>query len=1146
MDIKLYHDSHKSIFRSLFGAVPTGARLTLRLSAVGVTDEEVYLRLWPYGDGDKLLPMTRVPGSDLFEARFSLGETSGLLWYFFLVKGKEKNIYYGNNQKERGGVGQQYDHEPPSYQITVYDKASVTPDWFKHAVVYQIFPDRFCHSTKGKGTLAGKKNAVLHSCWSDKPYYCKDPQGGIVQYDFFGGNLAGIEEKLSYLQDLGINTIYLNPIFASASNHRYDTADYKNVDPFLGTNEEFAELCQKAKKLGIRIILDGVFSHTGDDSLYFNKYGTYPTVGAYQSKESPYYPWYKFNNYPDDYESWWGVGTLPEVTETTPSYMNYIFKSPDSVMKHWLNLGISGWRLDVADELPPKFLENFWQELKSQGKDNILIGEVWEDASNKVSYGEQRAYFSGGKLDSVMNYVMRSIMLDFMLGKADGGETLSRLLQQKENYPPENFYACLNLVGSHDVERVLTVLQGGEYTNTLIKSETEDTRWPEAADSTVKFKEDKDTFKTGRLLAAKNKIAAGKNRSSVAQDRLCTLLTWQMTMPGAPCVYYGDEAGVEGYKDPDNRRTFPWGQENYVIQSWCRQMIHLRRDNDALSTGRFVPLYGEGKLLVYARSIEGSKDVFGKPAKDGMFVIAINSSTTTSQTITVDTDGLCVGTFEGLIHKGPNLYAPDGKLTFTLPPLGVKLLRRIEPTDKKRAGVLLHPTSLPVKKGEDITEAAYKFLDFLQGAGQSLWQILPLNPPGLGDSPYQSVSAFAGNGKLFANETKGTVPFVSNNSKEKQSFWEKNKYWLDDYALYMALKEYFEGKPWYEWPEDIKKREKTAIAKYRDILRAQIEKIDDEQFIFFTKWGKIKDYAHQLGIHIMGDVPIFVSHDSADCWAHQNYFLLDATGMPELVSGVPPDYFSEEGQLWGNPLYNWRAMAQDNYEWWQERFSVVASLVDEVRIDHFRGFAACWGVKYGAKTAKEGQWYKGPGESLFEFVQRAMPELTLVAEDLGIITEDVSTMKNDLGFPGMRLLHFGIKERTGGSIAFDTESNCYAYTGTHDNNTTVGWYTEDISDQEQQEVRKMLGLKGAELADSLSEKDEKVAEIIDKLLVEYVYSRQARTVVIPMQDILALPSKCRMNTPGVAMGNWGWKLTKEQLDSAPAKWLSNLCSKYKR
>ena len=1143
MDIKLYHDSHKSIFRSLFGAVPTGARLTLRLSALGITDEQVYLRLWPVEDGDKLLPMTRVPGTDLFEANFNISETSGLIWYFFMVKGKNFKLYYGNNKSERGGEGQQYDHEPPSYQITVYDKNAVTPDWFKHAVVYQIFPDRFARGGTRTDDLAGKKNAVLHSCWDDKPYYCKDAQGGIVQYDFFGGNIAGIQEKLSYLSNLGINAIYLNPIFVSASNHRYDTGDYKHIDPFLGTNEEFAELCKKAKALGIRIILDGVFSHTGDDSLYFNKYGTYPTLGAYQSKDSPYYSWYKFNKYPDDYESWWGVGTLPEVTETTPSYMNYIFKASDSVMKQWLSLGISGWRLDVVDELPPKFLESFWQELKKQNKDNVLIGEVWEDASNKVSYNEQRAYFSGGKLDSVMNYVMRSIMLDFMLEKADGSETMSRILQQEENYPPENFYACLNLVGSHDVERVLTVLQGGEYSNNQKRPELADPIWIEA-DSTVKFQEDEKTFKTGRLLAAKNKIAAGKNRSSVGQDRLCTLITWQMTMPGAPCIYYGDEAGVEGYKDPDNRRTFPWGQENYIIQSWYRQMIHLRRDNAALSTGRFVPLYGEGSAFVYARCIEGNRDVFGKQAKDGMFVVAINSSTIANKTISIDTDGLCVGNFRDIIHKGPNLHAPDGKLTFSLPPLGVMLLQRIESTGKKRAGVLLHPTSLPVQQGEDMTQTAFKFLDFLQAAGQSLWQVLPLNPPGWGNSPYQSVSAFAGNSALFS-VTSESGNSIRADSSAKQAFWEKNKYWLDDYALYMALKNHFQGKPWYTWPEDIKKRDKSAIAKYRDILRAQIEKIDDEQFIFFTQWGKIRDYAHKLGIHIMGDVPIFVSHDSADCWAHQDYFLLDAEGMPELVSGVPPDYFSKDGQLWGNPLYNWRSMARDNYEWWQERFSVVASLVDEVRIDHFRGFAACWGVKYGAKNAREGQWYKGPGESLFEFVQRALPELTLIAEDLGVITEDVSKMKNDLGFPGMRLLHFGIKERKGGSVAFDTDSNCYAYTGTHDNNTTVGWYTENLSDQEQLEVRKMLYIT-AQASAQENAKEKLSAEDIDRELVEYVYSRQARTVVIPMQDILALPSNCRMNTPGVAVGNWTWKLTESQLENAPAHWLNSLCVKYNR
>lgn len=1085
MAIQLYHDSHQTLYRSIFGAVPTGARLTLRLYATGITEEKIYLRLWPVKGGDELLPMTKVPDGDFYETKVDISETSGLLWYFFVLKGRDKTTYYGNNRAERGGQGQQYDQEPPSYQITVYDKNSVTPDWFKHAVVYQIFPDRFYHSAQGNSTLQNKKNAVIHSCWNDKPYYCKDQQGNIVQYDFFGGNLTGIEEKLPYLQSLGINTIYLNPIFASPSNHRYDTADYKHIDHFLGTNEEFGQLCTKAKELGIRIILDGVFSHTGDDSLYFNKYGTYDTLGAYQSQDSPYYDWYKFHKYPDRYESWWGVSTLPEVTETTPSYMDYIFKAPDSVMKQWLKMGISGWRLDVADELPPAFLANFWQELKKQNKDNILIGEVWEDASNKVSYGEQRAYFSGGKLDSVMNYVMRDIMLDFMMNRADGGETISRLLQQKENYPAENFYACLNLIGSHDVERILSVL---------------------------------------------NMISAG-------QTRLCTLFTWQMTMPGAPCLYYGDEVGVEGGKDPDNRRTFPWGEENYIIQSWCRQMIHLRLDNDALSTGRFIPLYGEGNIFAYVRCIEGGKDVFGKNAKNGMFVVALNSSPTETKNITIDTDGLCVGTFVGLIHKNQTIYAPDGRLSITLPPLGVTVLKREEAKGTKRAGVLLHPTSLPKKQGQDITASAYKFIDFLQAAGQSLWQILPLNPPGLGHSPYQSESAFA------IEVPQGAVPLVEKNTHQQQKFWNKNKYWLDDYSLYVALKEHFQGKPWYMWPADIKHRSPEAIAKYRDILHREIEKIDYEQFVAFTLWGKVKDYAHKKGIRILGDMPMFVSHDSADCWAHQKYFLLDEDGQRELVSGVPPDYFSAQGQLWGNPLYNWRAMAQDNYEWWVERFSVLGDLVDEVRIDHFRGFAACWGIPPQAKTAKEGQWYKGPGASLFEHVQKFLPELTLVAEDLGVITQDVSKMKSELGFPGMEVLHFSVKERCGGSIAFDTANNSYAYTGTHDNNTTVGWYTEDLQERDREQIGEMLGL-----TEQKKEKKDlgQKAKDVTKLLVEYLYSRNARTIIIPMQDILTLPSSCRMNTPGTVTGNWQWQMTEDQLAKAPAQWLKTLCEKYKR
>ena len=360
MDLRLYHNSHEFYYRSSFGAVPSGSRLILRLRASGseVQNCRARIRLWQSNVGESFVPMTYEDG--IFTGIVTMPPKGCLVWYYFIVDNGRRTVYYGNNYDRLGGEGAKYQDVPPAYQVTVYDKDAHTPDWFKHAIVYQIFPDRFRHGIHTTGRLYGKKGAVIHSDWDDVPYYCKrEGKGDIVYYDFFGGNLAGIREKLPYLKELGITAIYLNPIFESSSNHRYGTADYFRVDPMLGTNEEFAQFCQAAKEAGIHIILDGVFSHTGADSIYFNRFGNYPGVGAYQSKESPYYEWYRFKQYPDDYESWWGVSDLPDVEETTPSYMDFIINSEDSVLKYWLNEGISGWRLDVIDELTVHFLRQF-------------------------------------------------------------------------------------------------------------------------------------------------------------------------------------------------------------------------------------------------------------------------------------------------------------------------------------------------------------------------------------------------------------------------------------------------------------------------------------------------------------------------------------------------------------------------------------------------------------------------------------------------------------------------------------------------------------------------------------------------------------------------------------------------------------------
>jgi 4-alpha-glucanotransferase/glycosidase len=1083
MDNLFFHDSRQKKYRSIFGAAPTGARVTLRLDVFWQEAKEVSLHLYEEGEVGKetVLPMKQDADEHSYTVEITTPDKGCLLWYYFIIKG-DSTKYYGNNQQQQGGVGSTYDYQPPSFQITVYDKTSTTPDWFKNAVVYQIFPDRFYHSTYSDAQTTGKPNAVMHKDWYEQPGYIKDDKGCVLKYDFFGGNLTGIREKLSYLEELGVNVLYLNPVFESASNHRYDTGDYKKIDSYLGTNEDMKLLCQEAAEHGMRVVLDGVFSHTGDDSLYFNKYGRYPSLGAYQSKESPYYHWYRFEQYPDKYASWWGVGTLPEVEETTPDYMDFIFRDKDSVMKTWFKAGISGWRLDVADELPPLFLKSFWQELKKTKKDAILIGEVWEDASNKISYGVQRAYLCGGQLDSVMNYVMRNIMLSFVQEKADAGATNQRILNQMENYPLENYYAMLNLLGSHDVERVLTMV-----------------------------------------------MDKGKE---IAEKRLCLLWTWQMTMPGAPCIYYGDEAGVEGLKDPDNRRTYPWGRENKALLTACQKMVHLRRQYAALRTGRFIPLVANDSVYVYARAIEGGKDVFGKEAEDGLFFVALNSSDK-EQTENIYTDSLAYGELTDLLEPEKKVITSGGNFRITIPAYGSRVLMAQPSHNPKRAGVLLHPTSLPsFRETGDITKDAFAFIDFLKAAGQTVWQVLPLTPTGVGDSPYLSASAFAINPALFANAQEKKSIF---SKLSYLKFCHDEAYWLDDYALYEALKKYFKQEPWFKWPSGLKHREKSELEKYAKLLAQDITACKVSQYWAFKNWRTIKEYANKNGIRILGDVPIFVAHDSADCWARQEFFDLKEDGSPAKVAGVPPDYFSKKGQLWGNPLYAWDRIKKDNYNWWVQRFTTISQLVDEVRIDHFRGFAACWAVDATAEDAIDGQWLKGPGAELFKVIEKALPHLKLVAEDLGVITEDVLAVKDEMHLPGMRIMEFMVKDRGATGAAFDTEPHCLAYTGTHDNNTLLGWYKEELDEPGKQVVRTMLGLASAFTPEQFTE-----------AVIEYLYSRRAETVIVPMQDILALPSSCRMNIPGTATGNWQWRLTGKQLEMAPKEFLKKLCTKYNR
>ncbi len=397
------------------------------------------------------------------------------------------------------------------------------PSYMGRGLMYQIFPDRFKRSPEYKAP-AMNKNYVLRDDWGGIPNYLPD-NGVVLNNDFFGGNIKGIIEELPYLAELGVTIIYMNPIFEAFSNHRYDTADYKKIDPLLGTEDDFKELCRKAGEKGIKIVLDGVFNHTGSDSIYFNKNGRYPEVGAYQSKDSPYYSWYRFIDYPDNYESWWGVDTLPHVNEGDPSYLDFILNDEDSVVKHWLKAGASGFRLDVVDELPDVFLDRFREVVKEWDKDAVIIGEVWEDAATKISYGQKRHYLDGTQLDSVMNYPLRTGILDFFEDRITGKEFLKAIGELEKNYPETVFYGLMNILGTHDTERILSIL--GQR----------------------------------KLFAA--------------------LPTWAL-MPGIPCLYYGDENGMEGGKDPLNRGCFEPEKRNVDIYRHFRKLFAFKSKLEAI------------------------------------------------------------------------------------------------------------------------------------------------------------------------------------------------------------------------------------------------------------------------------------------------------------------------------------------------------------------------------------------------------------------------------------------------------------------------------------------------------------------------------------------------------------------------------------
>jgi len=401
-------------------------------------------------------------------------------------------------------------------------------------------------------------------------------EDGYAANDFYGGDLQGVIDKLPYLKSLNVSIIYFNPIFEAYSNHKYDTADYKNIDRGFGDNETFSRLCTEAEKLGIRIILDGVFSHVGADSVYFNKYGTYgENVGAYRDEKSPYREWFEFGE-GNSYESWWGCTTLPNVLELTPSYLDYILRDDDSMVKLWLERGASGWRLDVADELPPEFLKILRREIKAKDPNAIILGEVWEDASNKRSYDVQREYLLGGELDTVMNYPFKDNLIAFVLGQICADTFARRMMSIFENYPRDVAFALMNLVGGHDVARLRTVL--GEMHDDPNVSNSDKQFWKLSPES-----------------------------AELARRRQKLVALAQMAFVGVPCVYYGDEIGMEGLRDPHNRKPMEWDKLDDEMLLWYRRLTAIRAEREVLRSGEIEFVYAQDGVLAFVRHNESEK-----------------------------------------------------------------------------------------------------------------------------------------------------------------------------------------------------------------------------------------------------------------------------------------------------------------------------------------------------------------------------------------------------------------------------------------------------------------------------------------------------------------------------------------------------------
>ena len=563
--MRILYDSRDPAYKTPFGVLTEGQSCTLRVK-IPKELETRFVQLVLEREGNPALeyPFSWAGGDadyDIFKCDFA-PSAKGLYFYWFRITAKTGPFRLF---KQGGGTNME---EGERWQLSVIPPDFTVPESWRGRVMYQIFPDRFARS--GSVDLTGKLEPyILREDWGGQPEYRPDPATGeILCNDFFGGNFRGIREKLPYLHSLGVGILYLNPISMAFSNHRYDTADYKRPDPMLGTEEDFRALCEAAHRLEMKVILDGVYSHTGANSVYFDRNGVFGNGAVSRGKDSPYYSWYNFRRFPDKYDSWWGFATLPNVNELDDAYLDYIIRDEDSVIAHWLRLGADGFRLDVADELPDEFIRRFKGRLRLLKPDALLLGEVWEDASNKSAYSVRRRYFIDGELDSVMNYPWRSAILAFMRAQDDGTALGEQIMTIAENYPPQVLQVLMNSLSTHDTPRVLTTLIGD--------------------------------FQGDREYQARVRLSWEQREFAFERLRLAAFL--QYTLPGCPCLYYGDEAGMEGCKDPFNRGCFPWGHEDRRFVDFFRALGQLKNNTPALREGSVRVTAAGGGKIAFLRS----------------------------------------------------------------------------------------------------------------------------------------------------------------------------------------------------------------------------------------------------------------------------------------------------------------------------------------------------------------------------------------------------------------------------------------------------------------------------------------------------------------------------------------------------------------